>query len=72
MTAEVMVDFEDGAQGVMSMKSRSYEAICRKHAKLGPAVFRDLKRRASKGWRKMARENPEAAPVKRPTRGYCD
>jgi hypothetical protein len=37
-----------------------------------PGFYRWLKRRTSKVWRKAAKLDPENAPVRRPTKGWCD
>lgn len=51
---------------------RTVERLCRKHADQGASFNRWLKRRTSKLWRKLAKEDPEMAPTRRPTRGWSD
>ncbi len=51
---------------------RSVEKICRRHGTMARGFYRWLKRKTSKVWRRAAKLDPENAPVRRPTRGWCD
>jgi hypothetical protein len=52
----------------MARTGRTVEAICRKHVYVGRGFGRAVKRQTAKLWRRLAKENPEGAPVRRPTR----